>query len=226
MSRLDTLAQAAAQLGLELSTPTLTQLLHHLDMVAQWGRVYNLTAVLDSTEMFTHHLLDALSLVAPLRQHLNTLAPTNTAPQVLDVGSGAGFPGVTLAITCPDIQVSCVDAVAKKISFIRQVGAELRLTNLSAHHGRIESLKVQPANVITCRAFASLVDFTQLTRQHLSADGIWVAMKGKVPEAEIAELPPTVNVFHVEPLHVPQLEAQRCLVWMKPTPPTATQSKA
>jgi 16S rRNA (guanine527-N7)-methyltransferase len=213
---LNTLALAASQLSLDLSPSTLTQLLHHLNMVARWGRVYNLTAVLDGDDMLTHHLLDALSLVAPMQKHLNSLAPTRTAHRVLDVGSGAGFPGATLAITCPDIEVTCVDAVAKKASFIRQVAAELSLNNLSAQHGRIESLKPQAANIITCRAFASLNDFTQLTHAHLSENGIWVAMKGKVPDAEIAELPSTIHVFHVEPLHVPGLDAQRCLVWMKP----------
>lgn len=213
---LDKLANAASQLNLDLSTSTLTQLLHHLDMVGRWGRVYNLTAVLDSSDMLTHHLLDALSLVAPLRKHLNSPAPRQTTHRVLDVGSGAGFPGATLAITCPDIEVVCVDAVAKKASFIRQVAAELNLPNLSTQHGRIESLKPQSADIITCRAFASLNDFTQLTLRHLSENGIWVAMKGKVPDAEIAELPSTINVFHVEPLHVPGLDAQRCLVWMRP----------
>jgi 16S rRNA (guanine527-N7)-methyltransferase len=204
-------------LGCLLSAGQQSALLAHLDLIAKWTRVYNLTAVRDPREMLTHHLLDCLAVVPPLQRWLaEHPTPGDGAPELLDVGAGAGLPGVTLAIALPDVRVTCVDAVAKKTTFIRQVAAELHLPNLRAEHGRIEALSIPAAQVITSRAFASLVDFTALTRQHLAPGGIWLAMKGQIPEAEIAALPSGVEVFHVEPLVVPGLEAQRCLVWMRP----------
>jgi 16S rRNA (guanine527-N7)-methyltransferase len=112
--------------------------------------------------------------------------------------------------------VSCVDAVGKKAVFIRQVAAELGLPNLQALHARIEQVSDPTGfDVITSRAFASLSDFVSLTAPLLSPAGCWMAMKGKVPEDELAALPSTVDVFHVEPISVPGLEAQRCLIWMR-----------
>ena len=137
-------------------------------------------------------------------------------PHLLDVGSGAGLPGVTLAIAFPELQVSCVDAVAKKATFIRQVAAELGLSRLKALHGRVEQLHISKADVITSRAFASLADMVSLTRPHLAEGGVWMAMKGHIPQEEIQALPADVEVFHVEPLQVPGLPAQRCLVWLRP----------
>ena len=139
--------------------------------------------------------------------------------RVLDVGSGAGLPGVVLALARPDWSVCCVDAVAKKASFVRQVAGELKLANLQSRHARVESLAEGAFDLIVSRAFASLRDFSQLTRNQLAADGCWCAMKGVVPDDEIAALPPDVEVFHVEPLVVPALDAQRCLVWMRPASP-------
>lgn len=137
--------------------------------------------------------------------------------RVLDVGSGAGLPGVVFAIMRPDLEVTCVDAVAKKAGFIRQVAGELGLSHLRAEHARVEDLATgaRRFDVITARAFASLADFVALTEPLLAPAGVWMAMKGREPEDEMAALPPTVHVFHVEPLQVPGLEARRCLVWMK-----------
>jgi 16S rRNA (guanine527-N7)-methyltransferase len=109
-----------------------------------------------------------------------------------------------------------VDAVAKKATFIQQVAAELKLPNLHGVHSRVEALETEPFGVITSRAFASLVDFTSLTRQHLAEGAVWMAMKGQHPADEIAALPADVDVFHVEQLAVPGLDAQRCIVWMRP----------
>ena len=123
-----------------------------------------------------------------------------------------------MAALQPDWQVDCVDTVAKKASFIRQVAAELRLSNLQGLHARVEAL-APPAGgygVIASRAFASLADFTALTRHLLADGGVWMAMKGKLPADEQAALPADVEVFHVEQLQVPGLDAQRCLVWMRP----------
>ena len=133
---------------------------------------------------------------------------------LLDVGSGGGLPGVVFAICCPQIDVNCVDTVGKKAAFIQQVAAALRLPNLRGIHDRVENLKTRYP-VISCRAFASLVDFTTWSRKALAEDGIWFAMKGKHPDEEIAALPADVKVFHVEPLQVPGLDAERCVIWLK-----------
>lgn len=211
----DRLAADAAALGLTLSDGQQQALLAHLSLVQRWGKVYNLTALLDPVQMYSHHLLDCLATVPALAARVDV-----AAARVLDVGSGAGFPGVVLAIACPRWQVSCIDAVAKKASFIRQVAAELRLPNLHALHQRVETLVGADHDLITSRAFASLADFTRLSRGALTQQGQWAAMKAKLTEAERAELPANVQVFHVEHLNVPGLEAERRLVWMRPDPHT------
>jgi 16S rRNA (guanine527-N7)-methyltransferase len=135
---------------------------------------------------------------------------------VLDVGSGGGLPGVVLAAMCPTSKVICVDTVGKKAAFVRQAAMELGLPNLEGEHARVEKLRAPAFDLVTSRAFASLADFVSLTRQHLAAGGAWMAMKGKPPEAEMAALPPDIEMFHVEHLDVPGLAAERCLVWMRP----------
>jgi 16S rRNA (guanine527-N7)-methyltransferase len=184
----------------------------YLDLLVKWNAAYNLTAVRDPAQMRAQHLADCLAVVAPLRRELGSVTA-----RILDVGSGGGLPGVVLAIAEPGWDVTCVDAVGKKAAFIRQVAGELALPNLHAVHARVETLDAVPFNAITARAFASLADFTQLTRHALATRGRWMAMKGKRPNDEIASLPPDVTVFHVEPLEVPGLAAERCLVWMRPT---------
>lgn len=206
------LRAGADALGLALSDPQCLSLLGYLDWIGKWNRVYNLTAVRDPNEMLTHHLLDSLAVVNPLRLHLADR--WSARPRLLDVGSGAGLPGVVLAITCPELEVTCVDTVAKKALFIQQVAAALRLPNLHGIHGRVESL-TQPFDVITSRAFASLADFTQWSMGALAEQGAWLAMKGKRPLEEMKALPAGVEMFHVEPLGVPGLDAERCLVWMR-----------
>ena len=133
---------------------------------------------------------------------------------MLDVGSGAGLPGAVIAIGCPEIRVECVDTVAKKAAFVRQVAVALKLPNLAGIHARVENL-IARYDVITSRAFASLADFVTLSSGVLAEQGIWMAMKGKRPDDEIASLPVGVEVFHVEQLHIPSLDAERCIVWMK-----------
>ena len=138
------------------------------------------------------------------------------AVKLLDVGSGGGLPGVVFAICCPDVDVSCVDTVGKKAAFIQQAAVALKLRNLHGLHARVETLTT-PFDLISCRAFASLPDFVTWSRSALAAPhGVWLAMKGKHPEDEIAALPADVAVFHVEQLTVPGLDAERCIVWMQP----------
>ena len=207
---LTVLKSGSAELGLNLSDAQFEQLLGYLALIQKWNKVYNLTAVRDPQEMLTHHLLDSLTAVVPLVRH------TQGQPaRVLDVGSGGGLPGIVLAICRPELDVSCVDTVGKKAAFIQQVAATLKLPNLHGLHARVETLS-GPFNVICCRAFASLPDFVNWSRGALAAQGVWMAMKGKHPQAEIDSLPADVQMFHVEPLTVPGLQAERCMVWIRP----------
>ena len=202
-----------AELGLELNDEQVAKLLSYLDWVAKWNKVYNLTALRDPQEMLTHHLLDSLAAVAPLRRQLAAMGLEK--PRLLDVGSGAGLPGAVFAIVCPELDVSCVDTVAKKALFIQQIAAALRLPNLHGLHARVENL-TQQWDVVSSRAFASLADFTNWSRQALAEQGVWLAMKGKHPADEIVALAPELELFHVEQLQVPGLDAERCIVWVRP----------
>ena len=233
------------ELGLMLSGEQVDRLLAYQDLIAKWNKVYNLTAVRDPQEMLTHHLLDSLAAIAPLLRQTGgqpgfAAGPPQgeTAPsgggsdprsggawgahvRLLDVGSGGGLPGVVIAIACPQIEVHCVDTVLKKATFIQQVAATLRLPNLRGIHARVESLKAEEGggyDVVCSRAFASLVDFTTWSRAALKPGAVWMAMKGKHPSDELSALPAVgVSVFHVEPLAVPGLGAERCIVWLRPS---------
>jgi 16S rRNA (guanine527-N7)-methyltransferase len=202
------------QLELPLDDAQIAALLAYQDLIVKWTRVYNLTAVREPAEMLTHHLLDSLAAVAPLRSHLRKVGLA-AGSRLLDVGSGAGLPGVVIAICCPEVSVSCVDAVAKKVAFIRQAALALKLPNLVGIHARVENIK-QPFDVVCSRAFASLADFTQWSVGALAPQAVWMAMKGKHPTDEVVDLPASTEVFHVEQLRVPGLDAERCLVWIRP----------
>ena len=236
------LVEGAHTLGLSLPTEAVDALLAYLGLLQKWNQVYNLTAVREPADMLTHHLLDSLAVIQPLRRHLDKTLPTEPAgsaarnqltradnlrhsevsplqtgkTRLLDVGSGAGLPGVVIAICCPDIIVDCVDTVAKKTAFINQVAVSLKLKNLRGLHARVEKLAELPYDVISSRAFASLQDFVTGSGNSLAERGVWIAMKGKHPAEELAQLPPSLYVFHVEQLMVPGLHAERCLIWMKP----------
>jgi len=209
-----------AELSLDLSAQQQKQLLDYVAMIAKWNKVYNLTAIREEGEMLSHHLLDSLAVILPLQKHLIGLqANTGGAYRLLDVGAGAGLPGIVVAICCPEILVTCVDAVGKKAAFIQQVALALALPNLRGIHARVEAML--PAgiacgfDVITSRAFATLAEFVRLTTGLLAPTaGVWMAMKAKA-NAESADLPKDVTVFHVEQLRVPSLSEDRCLVWMR-----------
>ncbi len=212
------LESTLTELGLPLAP--VECLLSYLDLLARWNSTYNLTAVRDPQDMLRQHLADCLAVVGPMARQLaqahgGAAGATPQAIRVLDVGSGGGLPGVVLAAMFPHWSVVCVDTVGKKAAFIRQAAVELGLRNLSGEHARVEALRATPFDVITSRAFASLVDFTRLTRSLLAPQGVWMAMKGRAPTEELAALPGDIEVFHVEPLTVPGLQAERCLVWMR-----------
>lgn len=208
------IAALARRIGLAPTPAQLQQLQDYLGLLQRWNGTYNLTALRDPAQMFSLHLADCLAILPALQRWVQGQGGRPDL-KLLDVGSGGGLPGVVIAILCPEIRVCCVDTVGKKAAFIRQVSVELRLPNLRAEHQRVENLR-DGFDMITSRAFASLADFTGLTRQLLGPGGVWMAMKGKRPDDELSALPPDIDVFHVEPVQVPDLEAERCLVWLRP----------
>ena len=209
------LQRASEALSLDFGGDSLDALLQYLSLLQRWNGTYNLTSVRDPAQMLSLHLADCLAVMNPLRRQLAAQATA----RLLDVGSGAGLPGAVIAAMNPSIDVTCIDTVGKKAAFIQQVAAELGLRNLHSVHARVEQWSAAPFDIVASRAFASLVGFVSLTRKHLAPSGAWLAMKGKRPDDELAQLPAGVDVFHVEPLSVPGLDAERCIVWMKAAAP-------
>ena len=223
---LQALSLGIKALELNVSEAQQQQLLSYMALIQRWNKVYNLTALKTPQEILTYHLLDSLSSIFPLLRYLAQSAKgVDQDVELLDVGSGGGLPGVVIAICCPKIRVTCVDTVSKKAAFVQQVAASLKLSNLRGLHARVESL-TGPFDVICSRAFASLPDFVSWSVSALSEQGVWMAMKGKLPEAEMAALPSFVEVFHVEQLQVPGLAADRCMVWMKKSVTLSTEASA
>ncbi|NYT58465.1 16S rRNA (guanine(527)-N(7))-methyltransferase RsmG [Alcaligenaceae bacterium] len=208
------LQQAGQSLGLDMDVQQVDTLLAYLDQLQRWNKTYNLTALRDPEQMLVQHLIDSLSIVKPLNQILYK----NTASDkvIIDVGSGAGLPGVVLATMQAQWQVHCIDAVEKKMAFVRQMSGVLQLRNLHAHHQRIERMSLFQADIVVSRAFASLADFATLAGRHVAPEGHLVAMKGREPqeEAEVLRQNTPWRITHIETLPVPELNAQRCLVWM------------
>ena len=203
---LRTLTDGVRTLQLPLNDAQLTQLMDYLALLSKWNAVYNLTAVRDPAQMVTHHLLDSLAVVPAFA----------SAKNVLDVGAGGGLPGMVLAIARPDMRVSMIDTVHKKTAFLTQAKAELGLTNVTVHTMRVEQLQVpQKFDVITSRAFAELNDFVTWSAHLLEEGGRFIALKGVMPNEEIARLPAGWNVMKVEPLVVPGLNAERHLVFIE-----------
>lgn len=181
-------------------------------LLAKWNRTYNLTAIRSPADMLSHHVIDCLAVIAPLRRQRRD----RLSERVLDVGSGGGLPGVVIAVMEPETSVTCLDAVGKKAAFVQQAATSLGLHNLRSEHARVETFRADPFHIITSRAFASLHDFVCSTEPLLATDGVWMAMKGKRPDDEMEALPDTVEVFHVEPIELPNRIGERCVVWMKP----------
>ena len=209
------LAAAARSLGLDLPATAIRRLVGFLDLLERWNRVYNLTAVRDRTAMRIRHLNDSLAILASLKRRVQW--PT---PAVLDVGSGAGLPGVVLALGWPEAQVTCVDAIGKKSAFVAQVASELGLDNLEARQARVEAMPPSTFDLVTARAFASLGDTAAMTRHLLREAGLWALAKGRLPPPELDAVTPAYDVFHVEQLDVPELGATRHLVWMRTYAPS------
>jgi len=203
MSLQEKLAEGIVQLGLSIDAATQQKLLDYLALLEKWNKVHNLTAVRDPSEMVTLHLLDSLTVLPHIKQG-----------RLLDVGSGAGFPGIVLALTRPDLSVTTLDSVGKKASFMRQVKAQLGIPNLEVVGGRVEAYKPpQKFDIIISRAFSEIAEFLRLTRHLLVEGGVWLAMKGVYPHEELARVSDVAT--EVIELHVPGLDAQRHLVFLK-----------
>jgi 16S rRNA (guanine527-N7)-methyltransferase len=206
-------AEAIARGGVELGVPIDTQqtekLLAFVQLLRRWNTTFNLTAVDRPEQILTHHLFDCLAIVPALLR-----LPLPESPRVLDVGSGAGLPGLVLAIVLPRWRLVLIDKVGKKTAFLTQAAIELQLTNLEVIHGRVENLAREPKfDLIVSRAFSALADFVGLTRPLLRPGGYWASMKGAQDEsvASIAAVEPVEIVR----LRVPQLAAQRQLVLLR-----------
>ena len=197
------------QLGVTLTSGQHEKLLDYLMLLQKWNGVYNLTAVRDPEDMVKQHLLVCLAAL-PAFQDAHS-----AKMHVLDVGSGGGLPGIVLAIAFPDMQVSLIDTVQKKTAFLTQVKLELGLENVTVLTGRVEKLENgRKFDVITSRAFSELKELIHLTSHLLSENGKYIAMKGVLPEAEIAQLPEGWHVSRAWPLTIPGLQAERHLILM------------
>lgn len=208
MSDVDSLIAAATKLGVSLNAQQAMQLLQLLDELARWSRSYNLTAILEREAMITHHLLDSLS-VAPLLQ----------GKRIIDVGTGAGFPGLPLAIACPDRHFTLLDSNGKKIRFVAHAARVLQLRNVSAVHGRAETHRAadgKPYDCIVTRAFAPLPQLLQRVAGLCDNQGCVLAMKGPRVQQELEALPAAWRLQSEHEVEVPGLEAQRHVVVLRP----------
>lgn len=203
MNRERELAQGIEQLGLNVQAHAQQKLLRYLELLQKWNKVYNLTAI-PSQQMVVHHLLDSLAVV-----------PHLWGSRWLDVGCGAGLPGMVLAIVRPDWEFTLLDSNSKKTSFVQQAAIELKLHNVSVCCARVENWQVNyKFDGIISRAFASISDFTAATRHLLADGGRWAAMKGD-PTQEMGLLSENVEVEKIIPLKIPGLDAARSLVILK-----------
>jgi 16S rRNA (guanine527-N7)-methyltransferase len=204
------LRQGVAGMGLALPSAAMDQLASYLDLLVKWNRVYNLTAIRDEAKLVSHHVLDSLAVV-------NHLPDGN----VLDVGSGAGLPGIPIAISCPGRAVTLLDSNHKKGAFLKQAIAELGLATTRVVSVRVEAYRPSERfRTVISRAFADLTDFVKLAGHLCAPDGVMIAMKGLHPDDEIAQLTSSWKVAKTLRLEIPQIDASRHLVFLRSIPIT------
>ncbi len=207
MSTLESkLAAGLAAMNLQLPAESQQKLLAYIGLLQKWNSTYNLTALRDPLRMVSHHLLDSLTLLPYL----------DGASSLIDVGSGGGMPGIPVAIAHPDLAVTLLDANTKKTAFLQQAVIELGLDNVTVSACRVEKLTDRQADVVTSRAFAELGDFVSLSRHLLKDGGRWAAMKGVYPYEELETLPEDVEACQIDKLTVPELDAERHMVLLRP----------
>jgi 16S rRNA (guanine527-N7)-methyltransferase len=200
------LTQGLAALGLPLDGAVQTKLLAYLDLLGKWNRTYNLTAVRDPAQMVTRHLLDSLAV-----------APYVHGPRVLDIGTGAGLPGIPLALALPDLHFTLLDSNAKKTRFIRHATATLAIENIEVIQARVEQFRPRwKFDTLISRAFSDIPAMLDASRHLCGEQGQFLAMKGAIPEAELARIPDEFTVMAVQALAVPGLDAQRHLIIITP----------
>ena len=193
-------------MNLDLTMPQQLLLLEYVALLKKWNSTYNLTALRDENTMISHHLLDSLTL----------LPYVTNAQTLMDVGSGGGMPGIPTAICRPDLQITLLDSNTKKTTFLQQAVIELGLKNVTVASGRVEAMHDKKVDVVTSRAFAELHDFIALTKHLLNENGYWAAMKGVYPYEELENVPQNIEVYQIDKLNVPTLNAERHMVLMRP----------
>lgn len=200
----DQLEQGIEALGLNIPSATVHRLLQYLELIQKWNRVYNLTAVKDPGQMLSHHILDSLSII-----------PYVKGESILDIGSGAGLPGIPLSLVFPERHIVMLDGNAKKTRFIQQAITELALENAESIHSRVEDYTASEGfDTVVSRAFSSLSDFVLLALSLMKDSGQLLAMKGRYPAQELEDLPAYIRVEAVHKLEVPLLDSERHLVQM------------
>jgi 16S rRNA (guanine527-N7)-methyltransferase len=198
----EVLRRGLEELGLALPAESERRLLDYVALLDKWNKTYNLTAVRDPVQMITHHILDSLAV-----------RPFLKGPDILDIGTGAGLPGIPLALTCPQYQFTLLDSNAKKTRFVIQAKGELGLANVQVVHERVERYRpAQKFDTLLTRAFASLAEMLRLAGHLLTEDGEFLAMKGNYPKDELGQVISPFKVLEVCKLVVPGLDEQRHLV--------------
>jgi 16S rRNA (guanine527-N7)-methyltransferase len=206
MNLADELAAGIRALGLNIAAATQQRMLDYLALIEKWNKAYNLTAVREPQKMLTHHLLDSLAVLPYLH-----------GPRVLDVGTGAGLPGIPLALACPDWQFTLLDSSHKKTTFLRQAVIELQLGNVEVACARVETWDApQSFDTVVSRAFSDVAEFIALAGRLCAKDGVVIAMKGAYPHEELAKLPQAFRLCSVVPLRVPGLGAERHAALLQP----------
>lgn len=206
MSLADELAAGLAALGVEVAVNAQQGMLDYLALIGKWNKAYNLTAVREPARMLTHHLLDSLSVLPHVR-----------GKHVLDVGSGAGLPGIPLALARPEWQVTLLDASHKKTTFLRQAIIELKLHNVDVVCERVETWNPPHLfDTVVSRAFSDLQEFLVLAGRLCAKTGVVVAMKGIYPNEELAQIPDNFLLRNVVALRVPGLDAERHAALLQP----------
>jgi 16S rRNA (guanine527-N7)-methyltransferase len=206
MSLASELAAGISALGLDVAPDAQQRMLDYLALVEKWNKAYNLTAVREPAKMLTHHLLDSLAVLPHVR-----------GPRVLDVGSGAGLPGIPLAVAQPEWQFTLLDSNHKKTTFLRQAAIELKLNNVDVVCDRVETwASPQPFDTVVSRAFSDLPEFLALAGKLCAGDGVVVAMKGVYPHEELAQVPNEFRLCNVVALNVPGLGAERHAAVLQP----------
>ena len=192
------------QLGLEATETQVDLLLDFVSLIEKWNKAYNLTAIRNRDEMVRLHILDSLAVL-----------PFVTGQKIIDVGTGAGLPGIPLAILMPSVQFTLLDSNSKKTRFVQQAILELQLNNVEVVHGRVESLGHEGEyDAVLSRAFASLEEIMNLTEHLTQPEGVLIAMKGQKPESELKKID---RDYSVNSIMVPGVDAERCVVRINKT---------